>query len=106
MLGDDDCLMKGYFSAIHDLVLQYDSPEFIYHSAFLYAYPKVMSAFPDGFVEPYGYAEFLRSMSEPFWLDHKRAIKLAKQSMNFRVLFGYNMQFAVMRRAFIDSFQE
>jgi len=106
MLGDDDCLMKGYFTALLGLINKYDHPDFIYNSAFLYAYPRVMSNFPDGFLEPYGYAEFLRSAKGPFLLDRKKAIALAKQSMNFRVLFGYNMQFAVMRRAFIDSFQE
>ncbi len=106
MLGDDDCLMKGYFTAILDLINKYNYPDFIYNSAFLYAYPHVMPNFPNGFLEPYGYAEFLRSAQGPFLLDRKKALRLAKQSMNFRVLFGYNMQFAVMRRTFIDSFHE
>ncbi len=105
MLGDDDCLMKGYFTAIHNLIQKYDHPDFIYHSAFLYAYPKVMPNFPKGFLEPYGYAEFLRTAREPYWLDKKNAVNLARQSMNFRVLFGYNMQFAVIGRTLIDALQ-
>jgi glycosyltransferase involved in cell wall biosynthesis len=106
MLGDDDCLMKGYFTAIRDLIEKYDSPDFIYNSAFLYAYPNVISGFPDGFLEPYGYAEFLKSAQEPFLLDKKKALNLARQSMNFRVLFGYNMQYAVISRQLINSLKE
>lgn len=106
MLGDDDCLMKGYFTAHLELIEKYDSPDFIYNSAFLYAYPGVMSDFPDGFLEPYGYAEFLRSAQEPFLLDKKKAINLVRQSMNFRVMFGYNMQFAVIGRKLINSLRD
>ena len=47
MLGDDDCLMKGYFTAVHHLIQKNDHPDFIYNSAFLYAYPKVMPSFPE-----------------------------------------------------------
>jgi len=103
MLGDDDCLMKGYFNTIRKLIQQYNNPDFIYHSAFLYSYPKVMPNFPDGFLEPYGYADFLKTAQEPFLLDAIKALKLVKQSLNFRVMFGYNMQFAIMSSKFIAS---
>ncbi len=103
MLGDDDCLMKGYFNTVRKLVQQYDNPDFIYHSAFLYSYPKVMPNFPEGFLEPYGYAVFLRTAEEAFLLEQKEAQRLVKQSLNFRVVFGYNMQFAIMSSNFIAS---
>lgn len=105
MLGDDDCLMKGYFSTIEKMIHQY-TPDVIYHSAFLYSYPKVLPSFPDGFLEPYGYAEFLRTAKAPFLLDEKEARRLVKQSMNFRVVFGYNMQFAIMSGTFIASLRD
>ncbi len=104
MLGDDDCLMKGYFTILHNLIRKFKCPDFIYNSAFLYSYPRVMPDFPDGFLEPYGYAQFLRSAPKgPFWLDPQEAVNLARQSMNFRVLLGYNMQYAVVSRALIHS---
>ena len=106
MLGDDDCLMKGYFSTIKKLVHQYDNPDFIYHSAFLYSYPKVLPNFPDGFLEPYGYADFLRTADEPYLLPEKEAQRLVRQSLNFRVAFGYNMQFAVVNSKFIGSLRD
>ncbi len=103
MLGDDDCLMKGYFTEICRLVSQFGNPDFIYSSAFLYAYPGVMPSFPDGFLQPYGYADFLASADRPFFLEKPRALQLLEHSLNFRVKFGYNMQFSTVSRRFISS---
>lgn len=105
MLGDDDCLMKGYFTNVEQLVKKYDSPDFIYTSAFLYAYPNVLPGCPDGFLQPYGYAEFLKAAKKPFWLNTTVAQNLVRQSINFKVVFGYNMQFAVISRRLINSLQ-
>jgi hypothetical protein len=106
MLGDDDCLMKGYFTSIGELIEKYNSPDFIYTSAFNYAYPGVMPGFPHGFLQPYGYASFLQDVEEPFWLDKDKALELVKLSMNFKLVFGYNMQFAVISRKLIDRLQQ
>lgn len=103
MLGDDDCLMKGYFTTVRRLIKEYAEPEFIYTSAFLYAYPGVMPGSPEGFLQPYGYSIFFRSAEAPFWLDKKKALELVQHSMNFKVMFGYNMQFSLVSRRFIDS---
>jgi len=103
MLGDDDCLMKGYFKTIRGLLETYPAPDFIYTSALLYAYPGVMPGFPDGFLSPYGRADFLKSAKEPFWLDKGRALQYVVQSMNFKLPFDYNMQFSVISRKFIQS---
>ncbi len=103
MLGDDDGLMKGYFSSAHRIIELHQSPDFIYTSALLYAYPNVMPGHPDGFVKPYGYAEFLDSANEPFWLDREIAHELVRQSMRFKVRFGYNMQFTLISRGLIDT---
>jgi glycosyltransferase involved in cell wall biosynthesis len=103
MLGDDDCLMRGYFTAIHSLIEKYEVPDFIYTSAFQYAYPNVIPEAADGFLQPYGYADFLRSTQEPFLLEHRKALELVRHSMNFRILAGYNMQFSIVSRKFIDS---
>ena len=103
MLGDDDCLMKEYFSTMHALVETYQSPDFIYTSAFLYAYPDVMPGFPHGFLQTYGYADFLKTAKEPFWLPKEHARELVRQSMRFKVRFGFNMQFAGISRKLITT---
>ena len=106
MLGDDDCLMQGYFSTIRGLAEQYKMPDFIYTSAFLYAYPGVMPFYKEGFVQPYGYADFLQSAKVPFLLQKQQALKMLRYSLNFKVRFGYNMQFSIVSRSLIDTLKK
>ena len=42
MLGDDDCLMKGYFKTIRKITADHPNADFIYSRGFLYAYPNVL----------------------------------------------------------------
>ncbi len=106
MLGDDDCLMPGYFSTLRGLIEERGAPDLVYHSALLYAYPGVMPGFPDGFVQPYGYAGFLQNAHEPFWLEHATALKCVRDAMDFRVTYGFNMQFALVSRRLIDALRD
>ena len=103
MLGDDDCLMKGYFSTLSGLIEKFDAPDFIYTSAFLYAYPSVMPGVPDGFLRTYNNRKIFQSASEPFWLERNKALEFANDSLNFRVTFDYNMQFSLVSRNLIEK---
>ena len=106
MLGDDDCLMKGYFTTFCKLIEEYPCPDFIYTSAYIYAYPEVMPGKPEGFLVDYGNASFLEGRDKPFWLSKEEALKLVKQSMNFQMVFANNMQYALINRAFIEKLQK
>lgn len=103
MLGDDDCLMKGYFSTLSKLIEKFDAPDFVYTSAFLYAYPGVMPSVPDGFLRTYNNREIFQATKEPFLLEKKKAIKFANDSLNFRVTFDYNMQFSLVSRKLVNE---
>ncbi len=103
MLGDDDCLMKGFFSNMRVLIDKFENPDAIYTNAFVYAYPGVMPGFPQGFLKPYDFAPFFKGAKEPFWLPKEKAAYLVHQSMNFKMLFTYNMQHSVVSRRFIKS---
>lgn len=105
MLGDDDCLMKGYFSKIIKLLEKFSDPDFIYVSSFLYAYPGVFPTMPDGFIQAFGNATFLHKKNSPFWLDKKEVMRCIKYTMNFKVMFGFNMQYSLMSRKLIDKLQ-
>jgi hypothetical protein len=106
MLGDDDCLMKGYFSTLRGLIEANDAPDLVYHGAYLYAYPGVMPGFPDGFLQPYSYARFLRGATAPFLLDPADARQCVREAMDFRVTYGFNMQFALLGRRLIDALRD
>ncbi len=103
MLGDDDCLLKGYFSTLRRLIEERGAPDLVYHGALLYAYPGVMPGFPEGFLQPYGYAGFLKGATAPFWLEREVALQCVRDAMDFRVTFGFNMQFALVSRRLIDA---
>lgn len=102
MLGDDDGLLRGCLSTLERLAGGHGTPDVLSLNALLYAYPGVLPPFPDGFLQPYGYAEFLRGANEPFVLDAARRRALLAQSMSFRVRFGFNMQFWVVHRRLVQ----
>jgi len=102
MLGDDDCLLPRYFTRLQRLIESYEGVDLVYHPALLFAYPGVIPGFPDGLLQPYGYADFLKGETRPFRLDRERARRAVRNSMNFRITFGFNMQFALFRRDLID----
>jgi len=102
MLGDDDCLLKGFFRTMDSLIEEFQNPDSIYTNALLYAYPGVMQGYPEGFLQPYGYAPFFRNASKPFLLNRTTAHKLARDAMHFKMSYTFNMQHSVVKRTFID----
>lgn len=105
MLGDDDALLKGYFTAMRRLISTFSTPDLIYHSALLYAYPSVLPDQPDGYLKPYGYAPFFRGARQPYLLGREPARALVDAAMDFRVLYGFNMQFVTVSRRIIQELQ-
>lgn len=103
MLGDDDGLMKGYFRRVRQLVEEYGSPDLIYTSGYLYAYPGVLPGYPAGILHHYRNASFLRSAREPFWLSSEAARRLVRDSLNFKMKFTFNMQYFLVARSLIDD---
>jgi glycosyltransferase involved in cell wall biosynthesis len=103
MLGDDDGLMKGYFRRVRWLIEEYGSPELIYSSGYLYAYPGVLPGHQTGLLHHYRNATFLRSALEPFWLPTREATRLVRQSLDFKMKFTFNMQYFLIARSLIDK---
>ncbi len=103
MLGDDDALMKNYFSTMVDLLSKFPNPDFIYTGTFLYAYPNVLPWRPKGLLQKFGNASFLKDKKEPFWLTKNECQHLVKQTFNFKIMFNYNIQFSLISRKFIEQ---
>jgi len=106
MLGDDDCLMQGYFSTLSKLIETRGAPDLIYTSAYLYAYPGVMPGYSDGFLRSYDNAKIFRSAKEPFWLEKTKSVGLARNSADFKMRFDYNMQFSLVSRKLICAMEK
>jgi len=103
MLGDDDGLMPGYIRRLRELVERFEEPDVVYSGAYIYAYPDVMPDDPQGYLQPYGYASFLRGRSEPFVLDPRVRRRLVKHAMHFRAKYGFNMQFSTVSMRLVQQ---
>ena len=102
MLGDDDALLGGYFSHTRRLISDF-APQVIYHSALLYTYPGVTLEEPDGALQSYGYAPFLRGLEHSRRVSEKEAHSLVRGAARFRSSYGFNMQFVTVKRDTITT---
>ncbi len=104
MLGDDDCLLKGYFTDLAALIAKYRQPELIYTSAYIFGYPGVVPGHPDGFLQ----ADLNRLHQQPsdYILPHEDAVKLCKMAMNFKMNYAFNMQYSLVSRQFIERLRD
>jgi glycosyltransferase involved in cell wall biosynthesis len=102
MLGDDDALLGGYLRRMQELIERFDDPEVIYTKALLFTYPGVDPARPEGFLMDHGCARFFAGATQPFLLEHERAVSLARAAMSFKLRFDFNAQFALISRRLID----
>ena len=96
MLGDDDGLLPGYFSTMLKAFAQFPDPDFVYVSAFFYAYPGVMPDAPAGFLRRDRNGVFKER--QPFWLDDTRAKGVVQGYLNFKMPVASNMQFSLISR--------
>jgi glycosyltransferase involved in cell wall biosynthesis len=103
MLGDDDGLMPGYFRRAASLIAKFGQPDLIYTSGYLYAYPGVLPDHPEGLLNHYRNASFLRAASAPFWLPSGKSRRLVSDSLDFKMRFTYNMQYSLISRGLINA---
>lgn len=103
MLGNDDALLPGYFSALSATIDRFQQPDAIYMGALLYAYPGVLPNVPDGYLEAQHAAPFFAGANEPFMLAPEQAQELARNAMAFRARYDFNMQYVVVSRRAVEE---
>ena len=101
MLGDDDVLVPGGLAKARALIDEWGGPDALYAQAHQYAYPGVIPGHPRAFVQT-GYNAFLEGKDRPFRLAPADARQLALAAMEFRILYGFNMQHFVFRGMLVD----
>jgi len=103
MLGDDDGLLPGYVARLRELAGRHSDPDVIYSGAYIYAYPGVMPDDPEGYLQPYGYARFMRGHTQPFVLDLGVRRDVVEHAMHFRMKYGFNMQFSTVSMRLVEE---
>jgi glycosyltransferase involved in cell wall biosynthesis len=99
MLGDDDCLMQGYFRIMAALLEKYSDPEYVYTDAYLFAYPGVLPDHPKGYLRQ-GYNTYFRTR-QPYILDRVEKVQIARKSLGFIPVVHFNMQLSLVSRELI-----
>ncbi|MGB2953021.1 MAG: glycosyltransferase [Gaiellaceae bacterium] len=102
MLGDDDGLLPGYVGRMFELIERFERPDVVYTGALLFSYPGVDPEYPNGFLAPNTHAEFFGEATEPFLLDHERALAAVCRALDFRLAFNFNMQLSLVSRKLVE----
>ena len=106
MLGDDDCLLSGYFTTCLKLLHDYKSPDVLYSSAYNYVYPNVINGAPNGYTVTWENACFLSGKKSPYIIDRTEAIQYVRKTLDFIMMFNFNMQFSLVSRLFINKMRK
>lgn len=103
MLGDDDILLKRYFSTMIELLQKYNHPNLIYANAYIYTYPGVIPQHPKGLLHSCASYPVFQNSTEPFWLTKDMAMCLVQGHLDFNAHFGTNMQYILMKQSVIEK---
>ncbi|MBS0621083.1 MAG: glycosyltransferase family 2 protein [Verrucomicrobia bacterium] len=103
MLGDDDCLLPGYFSTVLQLIEKEGFPDLIYTGAYNFVYPGVQANAPNGHLMAWNNAAFFLGKDEPFILEREKVLEYVRRTLDFNVVFNFNMQFSLIKRALIEK---
>lgn len=104
MLGDDDGLVPDYFTRIEAYMKQLEQPDFIYHSAYHFAFPNVLKGMPEGAVQDITPSQRLFDQKRtPYILEEKEAHIMAEAALDMRLLYSFNMQYFVFKRSFLEG---
>lgn len=105
MLGDDDGLVPGYVAAMREAVLQLRDPDFVYHGAFHFAHPGTIPGKLEGYVVDVTAMHSVLDGADatPQLLDTNVARAAGRAAVDMRALYGFNMQYFLFRRGFLDT---
>jgi hypothetical protein len=106
MLGDDDGLLRGYFTRMIETIRRFDRPELIYSAALFYTYPGVFPQHPDGYVFTHPGTSFALGKVAPELLERAARLDLVREFLNFRMMLNCNMQHSLMSRTLIHRLRE
>jgi glycosyltransferase involved in cell wall biosynthesis len=101
MLGDDDCLLPGYFTKMLRVIQDFDRPDLIYTDACLFGYPGVLPDFPAGFLRSHYNSYF--SDKSPHRLDRATARDILAHSVSFVMAVNFNMQLSLFSRELVEK---
>lgn len=96
MIGDDDCLLPGYFERLEQLIERYDRPDCIVYNAYGYVFPGAIDAGPASYyAEPhftFG-PEYVEGL-----IPASTRLAIVRDMFRFRIRYPLNMQLTLVSR--------
>jgi len=104
MLGDDDCLMQGYFRIMAALLEERSDPEYVYTDAYLFAYPGVLPDHPNGYLRQ-GYNTYFRTR-KPYEISQVERREIACKSLGLVPVVHFNMQLSLVSHRLVSRLSD
>jgi glycosyltransferase involved in cell wall biosynthesis len=100
-LGDDDGLAPGYFSALREIVGEFENPDVVYCGILQFLHPGVAPWERRGYVADVRNGFFFEGRRRPFRLSKEDATKAVLGSLRLRRNFTFNIQAFAFSRTFL-----
>jgi len=97
MMGDDDCLLPGYFKRMEDLLKKYEGPDCVIYNAFTYVAPQAVNGNRVSYYNKSHFAFGPDFQGEGFLPEDMRA-SIVRDMYRFRVRIPLNMQTTLVSR--------
>jgi glycosyltransferase involved in cell wall biosynthesis len=106
MLGDDDAILRGYFTRHKQVIDEFGEPDAIYSKGLLYSYPGVIPGRPTGSLQVCGVASFMNGERAPRLMTMGERKTAVADAFRFRMSYPFNMQLVLVSRKLITRLGE
>jgi len=105
MMGDDDCLLPGYFIKMEGLLDKYNQPDCVVHNAYSYVAPGSIADNTQSFYSE-AHFNFGQDLTKEGMLTDEQRFGIVRDMFSFKVRIPLNMQTTLLgRKAFSGLFQ-
>jgi glycosyltransferase involved in cell wall biosynthesis len=101
MIGDDDAILRGYFTNHKRVIDAFGEPDAIYSKGLLFSYPGVIPGRPEGSLQACGVASFMTGERAPSLMSSVERRAAVADAFRFRMSYPFNMQLALVSRKLI-----
>jgi glycosyltransferase involved in cell wall biosynthesis len=97
MLGDDDCLLPGYFKRMEEILNKYNNPDCVTYNAYTYVMPDSINGNKQSYYSQQHF-RFGRDFKHEGLLNQKVRLSIVKDMYRFRLRIPLNMQTTLVSR--------
>lgn len=97
MMGDDDCLLPGYFNRMEEVLKKYDNPDCVIYNAFTYVTPDSINGNKTSYYNKTHF-KFGSDFNQEGFMEPDQRLSIVRDMYRFRVRIPLNMQTTLVSR--------